>query len=214
MNQYHKIKTLFKRNPENMRYVLEGQWAKPEFEYLKDNEWIFTEKVDGTNIRVMWNGKLVSFGGKTDNAQMYMPLVQKLQKMFDTTPQRKQFKELFGEETEVCLYGEGYGRKIQKAGKNYNPDDVDFVLFDIKIGRWWLSRKDIEEIAVKLGIKVVPIVLKGTLLEGVEMVKKGFNSQWGDFPAEGLVAKPEVELFNRSGERVITKLKVRDFQRG
>lgn len=27
-----------------------------EFDYLKDNTWIFTEKVDGTNIRIMWDG--------------------------------------------------------------------------------------------------------------------------------------------------------------
>ena len=70
MNQYHKIQTIFKRELDGNRRIIEGNYSMPEFEYLKDNQWIFTEKVDGTNIRVMWNGKDVIFGGKTDDAQI------------------------------------------------------------------------------------------------------------------------------------------------
>ena len=75
--EYHKIITVFKRNPENMRFLLEGEWATPEFEYLKDNKWVFTEKVDGTNIRIMWNGEAVTFGGKTDTAEIPSFLVNR-----------------------------------------------------------------------------------------------------------------------------------------
>lgn len=215
MNEYHKITTLFKRNPKNMRFVFEGQWAEPEIEWLKDNKWVWTEKVDGTNIRVMWNGTAVSFGGKTDNAQIYVPLINKLAGLFDTTPKRQLFKEMFNdpekELPQVCLYGEGYGARIQKGGGNYKKDDVDFVLFDVKIGETWLERKNVEDIAVKLGIKIVPIVGEGTLLQAVELIKGGLKSQWGDFLAEGLVCRPEVELRNRRGHRIITKIKARDF---
>lgn len=217
MKQYHKIITLFKRNPENMKYVLEGEWAEPELEYLKDNEWEWTEKVDGTNIRVMWDGASVSFNGKTDSAQLYMPLVEKLQATFSTITQRMKFKEMFnGDDVnpiQVCLYGEGYGDKIQKAGKLYKSGEVDFVLFDVKIGDWWLQRKDVEDVAVKLGIKVVPIVGRGTLTKAVELVKGGLQSQWGEFEAEGLVCRPSTELFTRDGKRVITKIKSRDFKK-
>jgi len=214
MTEYHKIQTLFKRDPQNMRFVLEGQWSLPEIEYLKDNRWVWTEKVDGTNIRVMWDGKTVTFGGKTDNAQMPVILMQRLAEIFDTTPQRTKFATLFpatDEPTQVCLYGEGYGAKIQKGGGNYKPDGVDFVLFDIKVGDWWLQREDVEQIAVALGIKIVPIVGNGTLTDAVDLVKKGFNSQWGDFPAEGLVCRPEVEFKSRNGKRIITKIKCKDF---
>ena len=34
---------------------------------------------------------------------------------------------------------------------------------------------------------------------------------WGDFTAEGLVARPKTELFGRDGKRVITKIKYKDF---
>lgn len=215
MDQYHKIQTVFKRD-EATKHIIEGDYSMPEFDYLKDNDWVFTEKVDGTNVRVGWNGKAIIFGGKTDDAQMPVFLMQKLQEMFDTTPKRQVFKTIFNlnEETaDVCLYGEGYGKKIQAAGNLYKPDGtVDFVLFDIKIGEWWLERSNVEDIASKLGVKVVPIIGQGTLKDAIEMTRKGFKSQWGDFDAEGIVARPSVELVARSGDRIITKIKHRDFR--
>jgi hypothetical protein len=39
----------------------------------------------------------------------------------------------------------------------------------------------------------------------------GVKSWWGDFDAEGIVARPQVELFTRAGHRIITKLKCKDF---
>lgn len=208
--EYHKIQTLFKRNEKTKKIII-GDWTLPEFEYLQNNNWVFTEKVDGTNIKVMWDGKSVSFGGKTDNAQVPMTLIQELNKMFEGTAKKKLFQEKFGTEPcKVCLYGEGYGVKIQSGGK-YIKDGVSFVLFDVKINNWWLQRKDVEDIANYFGIKVVPIIGKGTLNEAIERVKKGFNSEWGDFIAEGIVARPLIELKTRRGDRIIAKIKYRDF---
>ncbi len=54
MREYHKIQTVFLRDPEtNHRTLLEGQYAEPAFEFLAGNRWVFTEKVDGTNIRII-----------------------------------------------------------------------------------------------------------------------------------------------------------------
>lgn len=210
MKQYTKINTVFKRDLQT-KHIIEGDYSLPEFEYLKDNKWIFTEKVDGTNIRVMWNGEAVIFGGKTDEASIPVFLLYKLQELFEGTQKRLLFKEKFADATEVCLYGEGYGKKIQKGGENYIADGVDFVLFDVKIGEWYLQREDVEDIAKHFGLKVVPIIGEGTLAEAIEKVRVGFNSQWGNFMAEGIVARPKTELKTRSGERIITKIKHRDF---
>ena len=183
----------------------------PEFEYLKNNEWVWTEKVDGTNIRVMWNGngKEINYGGKTDKAQTPFDLIKRLQEIFE--PKIELFKETFGvdDDSEVCFYGEGYGAGIQKGGV-YKPTK-DFVLFDVKIGHWWLQRQDVEQLAEKFGVDIVPIVGEGTLQEAVDLVRTGVKSKWGDFTAEGLVLRPSVELKTRSGERIITKIKHRDF---
>ena len=209
MKTYHKIQTVFKRDPETkFKTLLENEYSLPEFEYLKKNKWIFTEKVDGTNIRIMFQDGKITFGGKTDRAQIPNQLVNRLNEKI--LPLLDKFIEIFND-AEVCLYGEGYGAKIQKGGGNYRVDQ-DFVLFDIKIGHWWLKREDIEDIANKLNLDIVPIIGSGSLEELVEYVKTGFNSKWGEFMAEGIVARPENELLARNGNRIITKLKHKDFK--
>jgi hypothetical protein len=93
---------------------------------------------------------------------------------------------------------------------------TDFILFDCKVDTWWLTRESIEDIATKLEIQIVPIIGKGKLLDAVEFVKRGYKSTIAenkDYIAEGLIMKPSVELFNRKGERIISKIKYKDFQR-
>jgi len=81
----------------------------------------------------------------------------------------------------------------------------------VKIGPWWLEHKDVVEIADNFGIKVVPILGRGTLLEGVERARREFYSSFGPFRAEGLVMRPAVGMCDRSGKRVIAKIKCKDF---
>lgn len=214
MKEYHKIQTVFHRSPEsNFKNLMEGQWALPEFEALKDIEWVWTEKIDGTNIRIMWDGSNVRFGGKTDDAQMPTFLLKVLQDKFTAEKMAAQFGTLGN--TDVCLYGEGYGAKIQKGG-NYLPDRTDFILFDCKVQNWWLTRDSIEDIAAKLEIAIVPIIGTGTLLQAVEYCKNGYKSTIAhnkNYDAEGLIMKPKVELFTRRGDRILSKIKFKDFRK-
>jgi hypothetical protein len=212
MKEYHKINTIFKRHPETAKIII-GDWSEPEFEYLANNDWVFTEKVDGTNIRVRYDGNDITYAGKTDRAQIPTFLLDRLHTLFDS--QLNTFGYLFCKEGEVlpqvCLYGEGYGNRIQGNGKQYS-DTQDFVLFDVWINGWWLMREAVESIADQLGIRVVPIIGHGTLQDCIDIVKQGFTSQWGDFRAEGIVARPVVELQTRAGKRIITKIKYRDYK--
>lgn len=212
MKEYHKISTVYKRNPETkFRTLMEGEYAEPEFKYLKDNKWIFTEKIDGTNIRIMCEDGVLKFGGKTDNAQIPTFLLKKLQELFPIDLLSEVFPG--GPDEQVCMYGEGYGAKIQKGGGNYIPDGCNIILFDVKVDEWWLQRHNVENISNKFGIPTVPIIGEGTLSQGIQMVKDGFDSVIGKCKAEGLVMRPEVDLFNRSGKRVITKIKHKDFNK-
>jgi len=205
--KYHKIQTIFLRDPENKyKTLLEGQFALPEFEYLANNLWVFTEKIDGTNIRIIWDGERVSFGGRTDNAQIPTFLYNRLSELFPS----ELFLNLY-KENPMVLYGEGYGAKIQSGG-NYIPDGVNFILFDINIGNW-MPRDVVEDIAGKLSIQTVPIVGEGTLYDAVELVREGFKSKVGTQIAEGLVMRPSVELVGRTGNRIISKIKYKDFTR-
>lgn len=210
MSEYPKIQTIWKRQSEKPCRILEGQFSEPAFEYLQHNLWVFTEKVDGTNIRIMWDGTEVIFGGKTDNAQIPAFLVARLQTLFLTSSSKERLREVFP--SGAILYGEGYGARIQKGGGNYKADGVDFVLFDVRVGTWWLERPNVEDIAANLSLQVVPVIGQGTLHELVDRVKQGIISTWGDFPAEGIVARPTTELQTRSGHRIITKLKAVDYR--
>ena len=48
MVTYTKIETLFNRDMEGTKKLIEGNFRNETVEYLKDNEWEFTEKIDGT----------------------------------------------------------------------------------------------------------------------------------------------------------------------
>jgi ATP-dependent RNA circularization protein (DNA/RNA ligase family) len=210
VKEYHKIQSVYMRDPaNNHKTFVEGEWAMPEFGYLAHLEWEWSEKVDGTNIRVMRTaGEAVSFGGKTDRASIPAKLVDRLRERFGAPDA---LLPAFPDTVNVCLYGEGYGAGIQSGG-NYRQDQ-DFVLFDVWVNGWWLRRADVEEIAAKLGLDVAPIIGRGTLPEMVEVARAGFASQFGTAQSEGIVARPSVDLFTRSGERIITKVKHRDFPR-
>ncbi len=229
-NKYPKIQSIYKRDNDG-KFVM-GKYSTPEIEYLKDNRWQFTEKVDGMNIRVIYKAwieqsslgvieagggqlttnTIVQFAGRSDNAQLPMTLVEKLDALFKYDKQLQKLHEIFGKEdnTEVVLYGEGYGAGIQSGG-NY-IQDKDFVLFDVTVNGMFLERYNVDSIAEDLGIKSVPVIGNGTLQDGMDTVKKGFTSTWGKFIAEGIVARPMTEIFTRRGDRIITKIKHRDFQ--
>lgn len=223
MKEYHKIESIFKRYEKGHEYAfkfIEGEYRLPEFEYLKDVIWTWDEKIDGTNIRLIAEpgAKDIRYGGKTERAQIPTFLLSKLQELISVEKMREVFSEDGTEEEPmtICLYGEGMGKKIQKGGGNYIPDGVDFALFDVKVGDWWLKREDVEDVAEKLGLTLAPIVGEGTLMEAMELAKSGFSSVWHlgsdkEFRAEGLVLRPKVQLFNRQGRRIITKMKYKDF---
>ena len=203
-NKYPKIQSIYKRNPNN-NYKFTDEYSTPEIAYLANNHWIGTEKIDGRNHRVIWDGNKIIHKGKTDKAHMPDHLINDLDDIFTPEIMKNTFSNI-----KVCLYGEAFGPKIQKGSKY--GDKHSFILFDIYIDGWWLERDAISIIASDLNIQHVPIIHEGPLSEAVEIVKSGFNSIFGDFTAEGLVLKPKKQLFDRKGNRIITKVKHKDFK--
>jgi ATP-dependent RNA circularization protein (DNA/RNA ligase family) len=211
MREYHKIETVFNRDIDGTKKLIEGDFRSETLEFLKDCEFEWTEKVDGTNVRIYWDGHTVTLGGRTDKAQIPADLVNYLNKVFCTPEAEEMFEQKFGEST-VILFGEGYGRKIQGVGSLYIPDGVSFIMFDVMVGETWLKRESVEDIAKCFGVDVVPIVGRGTIAEAVEYVKTHKVSTISEkAPLEGVVCRPRVELFDRMGRRVIVKIKGRDF---
>ena len=210
MKEYTKIETVFERDMEGTKKLIEGKYRNETVAYLKDNEWICTEKIDGTNIGVIWDGRKVSYQGRTERAQVPTHLMNRLIELFGGSINEELFEQKFGE-MQVILFGEGYGAKIQNGGKYRS--DVSFILFDVYLPEQnlWLKRDAIEDIAKAFGIEAVPIVLKGTLQQAVDYVKSKPKSTIGEADMEGLVCRPAIDLLDRMGKRVIVKVKVADF---
>lgn len=238
METYHKIQTLFKRDMDGSLTgkkgkMIVGEWTTPELAYLADNQWEFTEKVDGTNIRIgvaLTDGgnAVPEFAGRSDNAIIPKPLIALLEETFPVGGDELSHWMIDNrlKDVPVVLFGEGYGAKIQNGG-NYRPD-TSFVLFDVRIGDWWLDREGVDSVAADLGIDSVPTIGTGTLHDAIDIVSTGLTfdksgavrrwgggtlqSRWGSFAAEGIVATPLVPLFDRKGQRIITKIKAVDFR--
>ena len=210
MKEYHKIDTIYERDINGTKKLIEGKFRDKTVEYLANNEWEFTEKIDGTNIRIYWDGHKVTFGGRTDRASIPAHLVNKLNEIFLNEETEQLFEQKFGE-MEVILFGEGYGVKIQAGGGNYRPD-VGFILFDVLIDGNYQSRESIEDIAKAFDLEIVPIVLRGTIQDAVDFIKTQPNSTIGKAKMEGVVGRPKVELKDRCGKRLIVKIKCRDFE--
>ena len=209
MKRYEKIEAVFCRDTNGTKRLILNNYRNPTVAYLKDNIWLFTEKVDGTNICDHWDGHKVEFGGRTDKTQIPGPLLSRLNEMFMTTEAEELFEQTWGDK-EVILFGEGYGPKIQNGGEYRS--DVSFILFDVLVGDNYQEREWVEKTAQMFNIDVVPIVLTGTIQDGINYVMKHPRSTMGTAMMEGVVGRPMIELRDRRGERVIIKIKWEDFK--
>jgi ATP-dependent RNA circularization protein (DNA/RNA ligase family) len=205
--EYHKIETLYERDPITFKLKPELILKNRVYGLLKTWEW--TEKIDGTNIRVMWHNNQLTFGGKTDKAQIPKELLEYLCDYIT-----REHMELVFPDCDAVIYGEGYGYGIQKAGSGYSLYKR-FIIFDVLVdGKWWLAWENVCDVAKKLGLPTVPYLGTMTLEEATEKTRNGFLSAihvCDDVQAEGMVGRPLEALFDKKGHRLITKLKTKDF---
>lgn len=209
MKEYEKMETVFVRD-NNTKKLNENIYRNETVKFLKDVDWEFTEKIDGTNIRIVWDGHKVSYFGRTDKAQIPSQLMNRLIELFGGNVNEEMFEQKFGN-TPVMLIGEGYGAKIQKCGGDYRSDN-DFILFDVCVNGKYLSRENVKDIANYFNIDIVPTIMIGSLQKGIDYVKTKPKSKIGIANMEGLVARPLIELQDRIGNRIIVKIKVCDFE--
>jgi len=200
--EYHKIETLYERD-EKTHKVNPG--AIKNLVYALIKSWQWTEKIDGTNIRCIWRDGKLTFGGKTDNAQIPGDLVAHLYTLVTPAALEGVFQM-----TNAVIYGEGYGAGIQNGGA-YSPTKK-FIAFDVLVeDKWWLSWENTKDVAGKIGVDVVPYLGDMTLEEATAKVQAGFQSAIGSGMAEGMVGRTIEPLFDKRGHRLIVKLKTKDF---
>jgi hypothetical protein len=209
--KYPKINSLWKRDADNDYVIMPGEFSCEEFSVI--DSWQVSEKVDGTNIRIFFDGIDVRFAGRTDNAQLPPHLLAYLQATFTVERLERAF---VCDSPNVVLFGEGYGVKIQKGGGLYRPD-ISFALFDVFANGWWLQQRVVREIADGMGIDTVApkytCVLKKD--EIVELVKSRPQSPIAQEARviEGLVARSCPLMLFRDGSPIMFKLKVSDYEK-
>lgn len=120
------------------------------------------------------------------------------------------------EEVPVYIYGEFFGKRIQKCGGSYDKDNNRFAVFDICKQGWYIPLDMLNDYCAKLGLDMAPYIGQMTIDEAEKMVMNGFktlvpNVSNPDLIEEGIVARPVVPIKDPSGNRIIVKIKYCDY---
>jgi hypothetical protein len=188
------------------------------------------EKIHGCSATISWeNGVLKLHAGGEKQSRF--------EALFDQAKLTEAFITLG--HPEVIVYGEAYGGSQQGMSHTYG-NQLKFVAFEVKVGDYWLSVPNAEEVAGKLGVEFVHYVRVSTDLEvlnaerdkpSVQAIRNGVTTVVGpevieegivEHPVlgrlrnprkrEGVVLRPIQEFTKSNGERVISKHKGDDFK--
>lgn len=189
---------------------------------LPKGRWIKTEKIDGTNIRIILTKKDEEGERKViigSRKLLLNPLDKTSNQYIDCLKEVNlhKLKEYFNDmDSTITIYGEGCGAGVQKGGI-YSPKK-DYRVFDIKIGNTYQDWEYVEKVCIDNQLNIVPVnseVEEITYEECLESLNKFQDTMIKDGTGgkpEGLVYKFEPVLLNKYGERLIFKIKHRDFE--
>lgn len=226
MDKYPSIETVFLRDPATHK-LLFGEVREPEVGCVA--EWTLSEKIDGTNMRVIVDALGIEVKGRTDAAQLKPALVEHIKSLFDHEIIVDYFAQQLGpskvlhDEWAVTFYGEGYGPGIGPNGKFYTPK-YGFRCFDLKYGHTrWADDSAMRDTCRELKVPVVPELGYINHYEIPETpeelrtilpysaVARAENPDGPGYAGEGIVAKPHKVLLNAFGGRVMWKLTFREW---
>jgi hypothetical protein len=208
MKQYHKIETLFKFNQETHTWNY-GEYYNKNVEILKDNQWLYTEKIDGTNLRIYWDGHKLQYNGRTDNSQFSKHQIDFIESQLVNEDIETVFEQTF-KDNEAYVFGELYGNKIQNGGLYTDGKGLGFRVFDIEINNIFLEYENAKELAKSLGYDFVPFIFIGTIDEAIKYVLETNKSTFSNAKLEGVVGKPLGDFRDRLGKRIVVKIKKKD----
>lgn len=208
--KYHKRILTSTCKPDTFR--------EPLVALLADKEWVARRKLDGANIRIQWDGEQALWNGKTDKFVCGADLTNYMNNTF----LEEIFEEKFGRDITVTIFGEHMGPKVQ--GNELDLDRDEVIIYDVNINGFWQPKDNVKEIAGYFGCRTCydfmvvrnhegsvtdeqdyRFTLNGIIL----LVASGHFKDW-----EGIVATPTVECRNQKGERMIVKVKTKDYYKG
>ena len=166
------------------------------------------EKIHGTSAHITWDSGNITFFSGGEKHTKFVAL-------FDEEYLRSKFVEVILSQP-MIIYGEAYGGSQQKMAKVYGPD-LKFIAFDVKIGDYWLDVPVAHKICTDAGIEFVDYNKITTDLSAVDFERDRPSAQalrngMGSHIREGVVLRPLVETFKKTGERIIAKHKRDEFK--
>lgn len=210
MNEYGKTENLFRRDPDTHKLIVDpSEYRMPEVGLVDPYAWIATEKVDGTNVRVIVS---IDQEGNPDYVLKGRSDAANLPKDLSVDIEQSKLNDLYEvlqlpDDVVITFYGEAFGAGIQKGGM-YSPDK-HIAVFDLMTSRaqpagelprvckgddhgltlqssvsWshaWRSWEECQAAADLLGLYTAPLIYTETSIEEmVEDVRQGFESVVGD----------------------------------
>jgi hypothetical protein len=165
------------------------------------------EKIHGTSAHISWKSGTLKFFAGGEKHEKFVAL-------FDAA-----LAERFVALThpEVTVFGEAYGGKCLGMSGTYGKS-LKFVVFDVKVGEYWLSVPQAEDVTKHLGLEFVHYVKCSTDLgelnreRDAPSVQAKRNGIEQDKLREGVVLRPLIELTKNSGGRIICKHKRDEFK--
>jgi Rnl2 family RNA ligase len=178
---------------------------------LMFNECWASEKIHGSSAHISWKELRLE-----DQVCLYCGGCKAT--LFEDIFDKKDLKKRFEETglSEVVIYGEGYGGKMQGMSKTYGTE-LKFVAFEVKIGETWLSVPDAHEFCENFGIEFVAYEKVSTKLEDLDRERDKpcrqakRNGILEDKISEGVVLRPITEMVDHRGNRVMCKHKRDEF---
>lgn len=217
-SEYPKLKNLHKRDPADNKVIDEFTDEIFSPELLGNAGWTWREKMDGTNLRIIWDGHRAEYRGRTDRAQFSNGQTVFLDEKIKSPAFEELLEQTFGN-TEAALYAELIGNKIQ--GNPHKIVGYEIRVYDAFVAGWWLLPASVDELANDLGlgsaeiIVVAPIGHMHQVMKNVAAQSEFFEEETieSDY-LEGIVGTAPGGVLHRSGTILRVKLKLENYKSG
>ena len=215
--EYQKIETVFVY--DKTARMFRSSYFNPIVRYLARAEWIGSEKVNGANSSVYWDGHTIQFFGRT-GTDFIEGQKEALERTFGGM--EVAFEQAFGSK-QVRLFMECYGGKIcrEEGGAGRYRNNPALIGFDVQINGIYLDRSAIRQIFSSFGISAVGMKPYTSLEEAIREVQwmadakkeSPLNEEGFHTEQEGLVLLPKIRLFDHQYNRIAVKVKCEDMRK-
>lgn len=201
-----KLLTLFKRGAYFKVDTL--YYSTPEFALI-DN-WLVTEKIDGTSVILSLSKTGGGYYGRTPKSQFNVNQTKFMESETDRLLGKVwPILSTYGLDS-IDVYAELVGPDVQ--GNPYALDEHRLYVFDMRAGGYWLNTGSVYPNCDVLDVRRPSVLDNMTTDEVIFLVRGGFQSTINPgVLSEGVVARTDPLLYNNRGDRVMFKLKHKDF---